>query len=332
MSMIRKVSSALLLAAAFVAGASAQADEKEIKVGTLAPKSSPWGKVFQIWQDSISEQSQGNVKITFYWNGTQGDEAAMVEKMKTGNQLDAVACTAVGLSKIWRPVLALQSPGLFRSWGALDKARDSMKSDIDSNFDAAGFVMLGAGDVGIAHVMSKGAEIRGPESMQGRSPYMWTDDMIAPVLFRTIGGVTPKPLSVPAVLPALNASQVDVVNAPALAASQLQWASKLDNIITQASGIGIGALVMKKASLEALPADQKKLVLDTGAVAAKGLTDRIRKEDQKAFDKLQKSMKATTLTPDEEAKWNDVFKKTREALKQGVFDPALLAKLEGMAG
>ena len=272
------------------------------------------------------------MKVTFYWNGSQGDEVAMVDKMLGGSQLDAVAATAVGLSKIWRPILALQSPGLFRTWGALDKARDSMMGDINTNFEAKGVIHLGSGDVGIAHLMSKGAEIHGPESLQGRSPYMWTDDAIAPVLYRTIGGVTPKPLSVPAVLPALNSGSVDVVNAPALAAQQLQWASKLDNVVLQASGIGIGALIMKKSTLDDLSEDQRKIIRDTGAVAAKGLTDRIRKADANAFESLKKKMTVTTLTADEEAKWETVFTKTRDALKQGVFDAGMLGKLEGMKG
>ena len=334
MSMFRKASSVALLAAAFcaVAGPSLADGEKEIKVGTLAPKSSPWGKVFQIWQDAVAEQSNGNMKVTFYWNGSQGDEVAMVDKMLGGSQLDAVAATAVGLSKIWRPILALQTPGLFRSWGALDKARDSMMADINSNFESKGVIHLGSGDVGIAHVMSKGFDVHGPDSLQGKSPYMWTDDAIAPVLYRIIGGVTPKPLSVPAVLPALNSGAVDVVNAPALAAQQLQWASKLDHVVEQASGIGIGALIMKKSTLDDLSEDQRKIIKDTGAVAAKGLTDRIRKADAHAFANLKKKMTVNTLTDDEQKAWEDVFNKTREALKQGVFDAALIGKLEGMKG
>lgn len=333
MSMLRKVSIAALFSVAVVAGVTdSHAEPKEVTVGTLAPKSSAWGKVFQIWQDAVAEQSKGDLKLTFFWNGSQGDESAMVEKMKAGRQLDAAAVTAVGLSKIWRPVLALQAPGLFRSWGALDKARDSMKGEIDSNFESAGFKLLGHGDVGMAHVMTKGYAVRVPDDLKGKSPYMWDADVVAPVLYRTIGGVTPKPMTVPAVLPALNAGTVDMVNAPALAASQLQWASKLDHIIVQPSGCGIGALVMKKSTLDGLSADQSKLLLDTGAAAAKGLTDRIRKEDQKAFDTLKGKMEAADLNAEEQGKWNEVFKKTRAALKQGVFDPALLDKLEGMSG
>ena len=112
--MFRKLTSACLVAAALVSAAGPLSADTEIKIGTLAPKSSPWGKVFQTWQDSIAEQNK-NMTLTFFWNGSQGDEAAMVDKMKTGSQLDGAAITAVGLSKIWRPILALQLPGIFKT-------------------------------------------------------------------------------------------------------------------------------------------------------------------------------------------------------------------------
>ncbi|MFO0660024.1 MAG: TRAP transporter substrate-binding protein DctP [Polyangiaceae bacterium] len=330
--MIRKLTSACLVAAALVAAAGPLGAETEIKIGTLAPKSSPWGKVFQTWQDSISEQSGGNMKLTFFWNGSQGDEAAMVDKMKTGSQLDGAAITAVGLSKIWKPILALQMPGVFQTWAKLDAARDSIKDDTKSNFEKGGFIYLGGGDIGMAHVMSKGYAVNSPDDVKGRKPYMWSDDSIAPVLWSQIGGVTPVPLKIPEVLPNLNSGAIDLVNAPALAAQQLQWSSKLDNINSSVSGLGIGALVLKKATADGLPDDQKKLLLDTGAVIASALTDRIRNADAAAYTSLKSSMTVTDPSEDSKTKWKDIFKATREKLKQGTFDSALVTKIEGFSG
>src|SRR4051812_33240765 len=88
-----------------------EADAAEvIKIGTLAPAASPWGQVFKIWADAVSKKSSGAVELQFFYNGQQGDEGAMVGKMKSG-QLDGAAVTAVGLSKIYKPILALQIPG-----------------------------------------------------------------------------------------------------------------------------------------------------------------------------------------------------------------------------
>ena len=101
-----------------------------IKIGTLAPAASPWGQVFKVWAKAVSEKSSGQLELQFFFNGQQGDEAAMVAKMKSG-QLDGAAVTAVGLSKIYKPILALQIPGLFTTWAKLDAARDAMKAEFE---------------------------------------------------------------------------------------------------------------------------------------------------------------------------------------------------------
>ena len=81
--------------------------EEVLKVGTLAPAASPWGQVFKVWAAAVSQKSGGNLELQFFYNGQQGDEGAMVGKIKSG-QLDGAAVTAVGLSKIYKPIGALQ--------------------------------------------------------------------------------------------------------------------------------------------------------------------------------------------------------------------------------
>lgn len=320
------------LLAAALAPAPARAEPVEIRIGTLAPKSSPWGKVFQVWQDAVAERSEGEVKLVFFWNGSQGDDAAMIDKMKSGAQLDGAAVSALGLGRVWRQTLALQIPGLFRTYDAIDKARAALRPEIDREFAAAGFVLSGFGDVGISHTMSKGFAVRVPEDLRGQKPVMWQDDVIGPVLFRTIGGVTPVSMTVPTVLPALGNDSVNIVAAPSLAATQLQWASRLDHIVTTGGSVTIGGLVLKKSTLDRLPPDQRELLRETGQVASSALRDRIRGADATAFASLKKRMTNVELTPEEEGKWADVLRKTAEALGQGTFDPELLKRLAAMKG
>jgi TRAP-type C4-dicarboxylate transport system substrate-binding protein len=254
----------------------------------------------------------------------------MVGKMKAG-QLDGSAVTAVGLSKIYKPILALQMPGLFTSWAKLDNARDVMKGEFEKGAKDAGFAILGWGDIGAAHVISKGFAVKAPEDIKGKKPYMWRDDAVAPVLFQVIGGITPVPLNVPEVLPNLNTGAVNLLTAPALAAEQLQWASKLDTIVEDTAGLAIGALVLSSKRLDALPEDLRTILLDTGKIAANALTKRIRTEDDAAFARMKSKMTVIKLSADERAKWEAVFKQTRQRLAQGTFSPDLVAKLEGLA-
>jgi TRAP-type C4-dicarboxylate transport system substrate-binding protein len=342
--MLRRIAASLALSL-LALSATASAEEKKtesIKIGTLAPGESPWGQVFKTWQRAVRERTklpdgqktaEGKeyaLDLTFFWNGQQGDEAAMVTKMKSG-QLDAAAITAVGLGQIHPPILVLQLPGLFTSWEKLDKAREAMRSDFEKAMEAAGFALPGWGDVGLARRLSKGFAVASPGDLKGKKPYVWREDSITPALLQVIGGVTPVPLGVPEVLPNLNTGAIDVITAPALAAEQLQWASRLDHINTQVVAATIGALVFSKSRLDQLPADLRTLLQETGKVAGAALTTRIRNEDGAAFARLKGKMTVSNSTDAQIAEWNEVFKKTRARLAQGTFPKDLVAKAESLA-
>jgi TRAP-type C4-dicarboxylate transport system substrate-binding protein len=301
-----------------------------IKIGTLAPAASPWGQVFKIWAEAVKKRSNEAVELQFFWNGQQGDEGAMVGKMKDG-QLDGAAVTAVGLGKIHKPILALQIPGLFTTWSKLDAARDAMKGDFEKGVSDAGFSLLGWGDVGAAHVMSKGFPVKSPDDIKGKKPYMWRDDAIQPILFQVIGGITPVPLNIPEVLPNLNTGAVDIVIAPALAAEQLQWSSKLDTIVSDVAGMAIGALVLSSKRLASLSEENRNIITETGRFAATALTKRIRTEDDAAFARMKGKMTVVDLSGDERGKWDSVFRQTRDRLKQGTFSADLVNKLEQLS-
>lgn len=295
----------------------ARAEAQEVKLATIAPADSAWGKVFKAWSKAVEEESNGALKLTWYFNGTQGDEIAAVGKMRS-KQIDGGAFTATGLSQIYPHIIALQMPGLFPNWAKLDSVREKTKGKFESAFNAQGFVILGTGDVGIAHLMSRGKPVRMPDDLKSMHPFYLSGDAIGQKFLETVGVPSPKALSVPAILPALSSrseGSVDVINTPAIAAEQLQWAAHVDHINTMPSGIGIGALVMNKERYDGLPADAKAVMERTGKNTGKLLTERIRGIDEKAFERLKGSKTVVELKDNEKAAWNEVFKKVRNALK-----------------
>ncbi len=315
--MLRKV---IVLLAVVVAtlgfSRTARADAREVKIGTLAPKDSAWGKVFGAWTKAVEEESGGAVKLTWFYNGTKGDEVAMVGKMRS-KELDGAAITATGLAQIWPHIGALQMPGLFSTWAKLDAVRDRMSPKFDKEFAAQGFVILGKGDVGMAHLMSRDIEIRTPDDLKKAHPFYIHGDNTGQKLLEIVG-VSPKPLTVPAILPALasrSEGSVDVINSPAIAAEALGWSAHMTHIDNFVSGIGIGALVMNKEAFDGLPADARAVLERTGKNTGKLLTDRIRKMDEAAFERLKGTKKVVELNDAEKAAWTKVFAQVRSSLK-----------------
>jgi TRAP-type C4-dicarboxylate transport system substrate-binding protein len=318
--------STLLAGVAFTDDASAE----EVTLGTLAPKKSPWGKVFDAWAKAVDKKTSGKLQLKWYFNGQQGDEKAMVAKIRT-NQLDGAAVTSVGLSSIHKDVLAMQMPGLFNNWDSLDTARDKMMPEFQEGMKKNGFVLLGSGDVGLARTMSKGRAIKSPDDLKAMKVYAWQDDLIAPKIASEIG-YTPVLSSVPGLLPALSAGRINVITGPALAATQLQWWSHLDHVNENVAGVGIGGLVMSSKRLEALPGDLREVMTNTGQKAGKMLTKRIRSEDEKAYAQVSKRMTVVKLSKAEQGKWDAIFKKVRQRLGQSTFPSGLVTKLEKLAG
>lgn len=321
--MFRKV---LLMLAAFAlvmgVASAARADGTVLKVGTLAPAESPWGQVFKVWQKGLKERTNGALELQFFWNGQQGDELAMVGKIRTG-QLDGAAITATGLSQIYKHILVLQLPGLYKDWAKLDAARNTLKAQIDPEFEKAGFRLVGHGDVGMAHIMSNNIAVKHPNDLKGQKTFYLAGDPISSTFLAVVGENTPKQLSVPEILPALTSNTVNVINSPALAAEQLQWASRLDHINTMVSGVGIGGLVFSSSKLDGLPADAKAALTETGKVAGEALTARIRREDSAAFERLKGRMTKVEPSADDIAAWNKIFEQTRARLKGSTFNAAV---------
>lgn len=301
-----------------------------IRVGTMAPKASLWGQVYRVWEKAVDEKSGGRLKLEVYYNGIQGDEGAMVGKLKTG-QLDAAALTSVGLSKVYRPILALQLPGLFRSWDKLDRARNALNAEFEKGLLDAGFTLGGWGDVGVVRMMSNGFAVRTPDDLRGKKPLTWRDDVIGPALYQVIGGVTPVPLSAPEVLGNLGTGAINVLSAPAIAAEQLQWAPKLTHIAAEGAVMAIGGMIFRTPRLDALPADLLEILKSTGKVAGSALSTRVRNEDAAAFGRLKEKMTIVTLTDDEKKKWANVLIDVGKRLSQGTFAPELINKLVELA-
>jgi TRAP-type C4-dicarboxylate transport system substrate-binding protein len=321
MTRIRVLSA--FVAASCLFGAAPSHATTSLQIATLAPKQSPWGKVFRAWSKAVDEKTKGTVAVTWLWNGVAGPERNVVGKIRTG-ELAGGAITAVGLSSAYKPIVALQMPGAFTTWEQLDRARTALRPEFDAELEKQGFAVVGWGDVGKARTFSRGFEVRLPSDLRGKSPAVGVDDVIAPKVLEAIGGVVGHPGDVNELLPMLQSGAVDVLTAPAIAVEQLQWAAYLDHMNTGVVAFGIGATILSKKALDELSPDQRDVVMDTGRRASQLLEARIRHEDDESFERLEKKMVVHDPTDAERAAWQTVWKKAclrvKEALPGNVLD------------
>lgn len=308
---------------------SALADQVVLNVCTSVPRESPWGQVLRAWAKAVNKKTNEQVDINFFWNSSQGDEPAQMALVKTG-QSDGAVVTAVGLGIVDPNVNVLQMPGLYADWAQLDAARAQLTGRFEKKFDEAGLVLVGWGDVGLDRLMTHGYPAASPDDLKGKRVWVWKQDQVLPPVFQLTGS-TMVQTTLPEVIPALAGNDVTAMSVSALAAEQLQWSSRLDFVNKWIVAPNIGGLVLTKKGLAKLTAEQQTAVIETGKAAAKALTDRIRTEDAKAFERLSKKMTLVESTPEQLAAWQKVFAEARARIAKGTVDPELLKTAESFA-
>jgi TRAP-type C4-dicarboxylate transport system substrate-binding protein len=317
----------LVMGVAGVAGATTT-----LKVGTVAPADSTWGKEFKKFAKDVSDDTNGELQLDFMWNAQAGDENLMVQKIRSG-QLDAAAVTVLGLAQTGvTDILVFELPGLFQNWAKLDQVRDAMKDEFNKKFEEKGFTILGWGDVGASKNMSVGFEVHHPADLQGKGVFFYSGDPIAPKLYSTIGGITPKQLTINEVLPTLTGGAINVLTAPPIGAEQLQWGSRVTHICNETVFFAIGGVIASSARLNSLPPKFKQVIETRGAESAARLTKSIRNVDAAAFARMKQSKHAYDLTDAERAEWKTIFVKVAKDLRGSVLTPAIFDKVVGLAG
>ena len=141
----------LLTAAIAATLVPARAEALTLRIATLAPRNSTWMKFFNRMGRDLKKQTGGKVKIKFYPDGSMGDEALVVEKMRLG-QLHGAAITNVGLGKIQPALLVQQLPMLFKNYKEIDCLRAKMNDKFSALMEEKGYVALAYGDVGFIYM------------------------------------------------------------------------------------------------------------------------------------------------------------------------------------
>lgn len=302
-----------------------------IKVGTIYPKSSTYGQILMAWEKAVGIKSKGELELKIYYNASLGDESAMVSKMKV-DQLDAAVLTAQGLGKIYKPIFAMEMPGLFDNVKVFDSACSTMKLEFEKEMLEVGFTSMGWFNNGTIRLMTNSFSVNLPKDLQGKKPIVIRDNAMTPLLYNTIGKISSITLSVPEVITNLNTGAGNVVYATSLTAESLQWSNKLSHIGNDAEAYSIGCIVMSKKRFDDLPTNIKTILKETSKVSIASLNKKIRFDDEASFMRFKSSKNILNRTAEEKSGWADIYNQFRKLLSQTVFTEDFIKRMETLAG
>ncbi len=301
---------------------------RSLSLATLAPAGSTWHRVLESWNRELRRRTNKALQLRIFAGGVQGDESEVIRKIRSG-RLDGAAVTAVGLSKIHRPAIVFQMPGMFATYAALDRARVATQTEMNTAFTTAGFAFMGWADVGMSRVFSR-VPIASPADLRNAHPYVWRDDLVTPAVFAE-ANVTATPLQIPEVLTALQTNRIDSFVTSPVAAISLQWAQRVTHMTDQNMAVVVGATVFGNNAVNSLPADQQAILRETATQFHQLLIGNLRRDETAAIRSM--STRGITLVPvTNHAAWSGLFERSRARLVGQIADAAFINRVRGAAG
>jgi len=306
----------------------ARAETKEIKCATIAPAGSAWDKIFVAMNDELKTKTGGSLAFKIYSGGVQGDETAVVQKIRSG-QLGCGGLTGFGLGKIAPAVRVLEVPFLFKNAGEVDAKTSSVTPKLEAALKAGNppVELLGWAEAGFVYIMSN-KPIKKLDDLKGVKMWQWEGDPVAEAMYGAMG-VTPVQLGIADVLTSLQTGMIEGVYAPPMGAVALQWASKVKYITDLPIVNSIGALVVSKAEFDKLTPDQQKSLKEVGQKYCRQIVEQTRKDNDAALASLQKLglQKVDVADADKQAMMS-ISKQVGQSLVGKLYPADLLAAVQ----
>lgn len=300
-----------------------------LKLATLAPDGSGWMREMRVGAAAVEQRTEGRVSLKFFPGGVQGNEVAVLRKLRLG-QLQGGAFASAEIGSVVQDAQIYSLPFQFASQAEVDAVRPQIDPKVRSAFEAKGYVLAGMAGGGFTYLMAT-RPIRNRDDLRAGKVWFPQGDTIAQVTFET-GGVQPIPLPLADVYTALSTGLVDTVGNTASGAIAFQWHTRVKHIVDLPLTYVLGLLVFDARALEKLlPADRAALLEETDR-AFQRIDANNRKDNEAARVALAKQgITIEAPDPAERAFWQSIGTEARRKLDQRkLYSAELAAEIDGL--
>lgn len=294
---VMAVLSAALWAAPDLAGATV------IKIGSVAPARSPWGKALEDVAREWERISNGAVQVKIYPGGIAGSELDMIRKMRLG-VLQGGVFSNMGLAKVERSALALTMPFLFDSLDEFDAVFERVKPALEKAVESKGFKVVLWTQAGWVNFFAKG-QVAYPDDLKKYKVSVTSDEPELEQFWKKMGfQVVPGDMK--DLMVQLQSGMVTAAYLPALLAASGQYFAVTPHMLNLPLSPLIGGLILNDKAWAGIPAEFREPMMEAAAKVARELT----RETADLEAEAVKMMKDNGLIvheppPDALAKWRE---------------------------
>ena len=300
---------------------------KTLKIATVSPEFLDWMQHFKSAARQIEKASERRVKVRIYPGGVMGDDETVLRKMRIG-QLQGGVIAAGSLTRFFPDLQVYNLPLTFKSYDEIDYIRERMDSRIVQGLLNNGIHSFHLTETGFAYLMSK-SPVRSVQDIKKLKAWIPEGDPIAAELIKTFG-ISPIPLTIPDVLPALQTGIIDAVAVPPFVALALQWHNYIEYVLDLPLIYVYSMLALDSKSLRGLSSEDRDLVTSSLNEVFKKVDMNNRLDNKKALEALvSQGIKITKPRREDLPEWESVAERSIDDLvKSGEISAGIVSTFE----
>ena len=269
------------------------------KIATISPDGLGWMSKFRVGLERIEAETNKRVTFKIYPGGVQGDDATVLRKMRI-RQLNGGVFAAGSLTRFFPDLQVYNLPLQFRSYEEVDFVRARMDSYISDGLRKAGIKTFAFTETGFAYLLAN-EPVSSLADLRKLKAWIPDNDPIAAELIKSFD-VSPIPLNITDVLPALQTGMINAVVGPPSVILALQWHNHLTHLMNLPlvyiySMLAMDMKVYSKASSK----DQETVVKILDEVFE--LVGRETRSDNERALQALKKIGITFIEPTNKAEW-----------------------------
>jgi TRAP-type C4-dicarboxylate transport system substrate-binding protein len=271
--MINKLIAALALLALTASNAPAMPASSGavvIKIGSIAPERSPWGKALEKVARDWERISNGTVQVKIYPGGIAGSEQDMIRKMRMGT-LQGGVFTSMGLSKIEPSVMVLNIPLLFHSAEEFGVVFDKTKPAFEKKIEEKGFKIVLWTFAGWVNFFTKEKVIY-PEDLKKLKISVTDSDPELEQVWKRMG-FEAVPGDFKDLMVQLQSGMVSAAYLPALLAGSGQYFAVVPHMLSMNLAPLVAGLILSDKAWASIPADLRQPFIASIDEASRGLLE-----------------------------------------------------------
>jgi len=266
---IWKLAAGLVLGAALAQSPALAQQKSIIKFGWTSStgETDPYAVGAREFKKAVEAGSKGRIEVQLFPNRQLGDEKPMIEGMRLGT-VDAGAITNAVIAQI-EPAFQLNDlPFLFENEPQAQKVLDGpVGRKLAAKLEKKGVLLLGFFEGGFRSMINNVRPVEKPEDVQGVK-YRVMQNPVYIGMFSSLGG-NAVPMAWGETFTAVQQGTIDGLEIPLAVIDQNKYFEVTKYLsLTNHTYSAIG-LVVSKRTFDRLPADLKKVVMDSGATAIK---------------------------------------------------------------